>query len=202
MPHSDTDWDRVHRSNYERAAFWDINWISTARHLYECAKTLEPEVAAVWESYRAKSHDMSLPLKPDHYQGVYFMLLAFAVENLLKAAAVTQRSHEYRDAFRATKKFPKELQKHDLIKLAQLVELQFDEREEDLLRRLTRSAVWFGRYPAPLDYSAMSGTEKFLDDNEYAVSWFGGKDVERLNTFITSLPTRLNLSKGYWEGAA
>ena len=53
MNASNIDWDRVHRSNFEAAAFRDINWISKARGLYESARKLEPEVVRLWESYLA-----------------------------------------------------------------------------------------------------------------------------------------------------
>lgn len=196
------DWDRVHRSNYESAAFWDIKWIDKARNLYECAKKLEPEVLRVWESYRAKSRSEDARLLPDHFQGAFFMLMAYAIENLLKAAAVASHSQRYKADFRAKKKFPRELRSHDLVKLAQFLDLKFSQDEEDLLRRLTRSAVWYGRYPAPLEYTAMAGAETFSDGNEYSVSWFGGDDIERLNAFVLSLPARLGLSESYWESTS
>ena len=89
-----------------------------------------------------------------------------------------------------------------MIKLAKLVELSYSDREDDLLRRLTRSAIWFGRYPVPLSYSDMSGREPFADGNEYTVSWFGESDVERLNAFIVGLPARLKLDERHWASAA
>jgi hypothetical protein len=196
----DVRWDAVHRSNFERSAFWDVNWISKARDLFESAKKLEPEVVRVWESYRARAKSFASPLVPDHYQGTYFMLLAFAVENLLKASAVNRNGMEYRDAFRSTLKFPEDLRSHDLVRLAGLVDLSYTPDEEELLRRLTRGATWFGRYPAPLHYAEMSGNKRFSDGNEHSLSWFGGDDVSRLNEFISSLPARLALPQVYWDG--
>ena len=85
------------------------------------------------------------------------MLISFAVENLLKAAAVTRKGIEYMDRFQSTGKFPAELKQHDLVKLAKLLDLEVNQDEEDLLRRLTRAATWFGRYPAPVNYSKQLG---------------------------------------------
>jgi hypothetical protein len=202
MNDTEVDWDYVHRCNFEMAAFWDINWIANARNLFESAKRLEPEVVRIWDAYREKIKNAAAPLPIDCFQGPYFMLLAFATENLLKAAAVSHKRSQYKNEFRHSKKFPKELMKHDLIKLAQLVGLPYSDKEEDLLRRLTRSAIWFGRYPAPLDYADMSGQKTFDDGNEYTVSWFGEGDVERLNTFILGLPGRLKLDERHWASAA
>jgi len=201
MADDDVDWDYVHRSNFEQAAFWDVNWIRKAKDLFESAKKLEPELIRVWESYRARAKDFKTPLAPDYYQGTYFMLLAFAVENLLKATAVARNSIKYREEFRKTLRFPEELKSHDLLKLSELAQLSFNTKEEELLRRLTRSAVWFGRYPAPLHYTKMSGSEQFHDGNEYSLSWFGETDVSRLRAFISSLPSRLNIPEKYWDSA-
>ena len=196
------DWDYVHRSNFENAAFSELQWIRKAKSLYEAAKKLEAEVVSIWENRQAHAKDVSVRLTADHYQGPYFMLIAFAVENLLKAAAVASSREKYRSQFRRSKRFPKELKKHDLVKLAELVALSFNAEDEDLLRRLTRSAVWYGRYPIPLNYAKMSGDEQFTDGNEYLVSWFGEDDIHRLNKFVLNLPKRLGLVQRYWSSAS
>jgi hypothetical protein len=199
MPDAEIDLDEVYRSNFERAAFWDIQWIAKARSLYESARKLEPEVVGIWENLRAKHRGEEVSLIPDYYQGAYFMLIAFATENLLKAAAVARNSTRYKRDFRDNKKFPNELQEHDLVKLAKLVDLDFSVSEEDLLRRLKRSAIWYGRYPAPLKYPEMAGKEKYSNGNEYSVNFFGGDDIVRLNEFVLGLPSRLGLNEHYWK---
>jgi hypothetical protein len=159
-------------------------------------------VVRVWESYREKAKNTGAAHLPDHFQGPYFLLLAFATENLLKAAAIARNGSQWKGDFLKSNKFPRELQNHDLVELATLIGLSYSVEEEDLLRRLTRSAIWFGRYPAPLNYAKMSGKTKFSDGNEYMVSWFGGSDIERPNAFILGLPTRLGFNEGCWENAA
>lgn len=202
MSDPNVDWDYVHRCNFEMAAFSADNWIAKAQDLFETAKQLEPVVVRVWDSYREKAKNMGAPLLLDHYQGPYFMLLAFATENLLKAAAVSRKCLQYKAEFLNSKKFPGELKSHDLVELATLVALSYSIEEEELLRRLTRSAIWFGRYPAPLKYAEMSGKVEFSDGNEYSVSWFGGNDIARLNTFIRGLPSRLGFNEWSRENAA
>ena len=201
MISSNVDWDAVYKSNFESAAFWDVHWITKARDLYESARKLEPAMEIVWDSYRARARTLAGPLEPDHYNGPYFMLVSYAVENLLKAAAVSRNGFRYKENFRSNGKFPPELMKHDLVKLAGSVNLIVTQEEEDLLRRLTRSATWFGRYPTPLKYVEMSGVEKFNDGKEYQVSWFGREDVNKLRDFINGLPARLGLSEGDWKSA-
>lgn len=201
MASPEVDWDLVDRTNYESAVFLPAPWIKKARDLYESARKLEPAMERVWNSYRARAQNPKSALEPDHYTGPYFMLVSFAVENLLKAAAVTRKGIQYKDSFRLNRKFPPELMKHNLVKLAKLLDLEVNREEEDLLRRLTRAATWFGRYPAPLNYSEMSGIEQFRDGKEYRVSWFGGEDINKLMTFITGLPARLELSEVAWKNA-
>lgn len=199
MTSPDADWDLVYRSSYESAVFLPAPWIERARDLYESARKLEPAMEGVWKGYRAKARNPQWALEPDHYTGPYFMLVSFAVENLLKAAAMSRKGAEYRDCFRLDGKFPSKLKGHDLVKLSKFLCLEVNREEDDLLHRLTRAAIWFGRYPAPVNYSEMSGIKKFSDGKEYRVSWFGGKDVVKLTAFIDSLPARLGLPEVYWK---
>lgn len=201
MASPDVEWDLVYRLAYESAVFLPVPWIKRASDLYESARKLEPAMEKVWKSYRARAQNPKGALEPDHYTGPYFMLVSFAVENLLKAAAVTRNGIQYKDSFRLNYKFPSELKKHDLVELAKLLHLEVNREEEDVLHRLTRAAVWFGRYPAPVNYSEMSGIEEFSDGEEYLVSWFGGEDVNKLRTFINGLPARLELPEIYLKNA-
>ena len=205
--HNEVDWTHVHRSNFESAVFGATKWVQKAIDLFESAKRLEPEIIQVWEGWRALSQGESVSPAPDYFQGTYFMLMSFSVENFLKAALVQKNSAQYERAFHdclaeskpSRKCFPPELKTHDLFDLAVKAELSLFDGEEDFLRRLSRCAEWAGRYPSPLRYEAMSGAEIFSDGDEYSVSWFGGNDVERLNNFIKTLPARLGLHTRHWE---
>ena len=157
------EWDSVNKRNYESKAFWDIHWLRSAHSLLSSSKELELKVIEFWKSYKAHKKDGNLPLKPDHYQGPYFMLLAFAVENLFKAAIVREKSWEFKQDFRNKSKFPNELNNHDLVELAKQVHFNYSLEEEDLLRRLTRHAKWAGRYPVPLYYKKSARGEEFDD---------------------------------------
>ena len=181
------EWDEVYKQNYESKAFWNIHWLNSARCLLASAMELEPKIVELWENLRAHSKDKSVLLKADHFQGPYFMLVAFALENLFKAVLVRENSWEYKQQFRETRQFPNELKGHDLVELARKANYQFDLEDEDLLRRLTRHAFWAGRYPVPLDYKRSAVAEEFSDGKEHHVSWFGGSDVDRLKTLISKV---------------
>lgn len=201
------DWNVVHRSNFESAAFSSAKWIQKGIDLFESAKLLEPSIQELWGYWRSKSEGRPAAHVPDHFLGTYFMLMSFCVENFLKAALIQAGSSQYKRDFKSCvesgvksgKCFPSELKTHDLFDLSVKAELSLQEGEEDLLRRLSRCAEWAGRYPSPLRYDEMSGTETFSDGADYSLRWFGGRDVEKLNNFIPSLPSRLGLHTRHWE---
>jgi len=187
------DWDPVYKSNYENTAFSPWPWINSARCLLASAKVLEPKVLELWENMKNQ------PFKrlPVNYTGPYFMLIAFAVENYFKAAIVKKKYLDFKKEFRENKKqkFPKDLNSHKLINLAKKAGFILSKGEEGLLRRLTRHAIWAGRYPIPTDYSKSTISELFSDGTEHAVSYYGGDDVERLNILLKDIEERLEFWK-------
>jgi hypothetical protein len=204
------DWSVVHRSNFASAAFSSAKWIQKGIDLFESAKLLEPRIQELWGYWRSKSEGRPAAHVPNHFLGTYFMLMSFCVENFLKAALVQAESSRYKREFKlcvergmkSKKCFPSELKTHDLFDLSIKAKLDLQEGEEDLLRRLSRCAEWAGRYPSPLRYEDMFGTETFSDGADYSLSWFGERDVEKLNSFIPSLPQRLDLHTSHWEQKA
>lgn len=202
------DWNVVHRSNFESAAFSSAKWIQKGIDLFESAKLLEPRIRELWSYWQSKSEGKPVAHVPDYFLGTYFMLMSFCVENFLKAALIQVEGAQYRREFksclesgrRSAKCFPSALKTHDLFDLSVKAELSLQAGEEDLLRRLSRCAEWAGRYPSPLRYEEMSGAEKFSDGEDYSLSWFGEGDLEKLNNFIPSLPQRLGLYTRHWEG--
>ncbi len=178
------EWDEVYKQNYESKAFWNIHWLNSAQCLLASAQELEPKISELWENYRAHSKDRNVHLKVDHFQGPYFILVAFALENFFKAILVFEKSLRYKREFRGKCQFPEELKGHDLVALARKADYRFGLEEEDLLRRLTRHAVWAGRYPVPIHYKKSAVAEEFSDRKEHHVSYFGGNDLERLKELV------------------
>jgi len=176
------DWDSVYKSNYENTAFSYTSWIKKAKDLIHSADLFESEINKVWES-RSKHHNFL----PDYYTGTYFMLKSYAIENIFKAEIILRKKRELVREFQAKAKFPENLKSHKLIDLAEQANFSFTKEQEDLLKRLTRSALWYGRYPIPLKYTETKGAEIFEDGKEYSVSWFGSDDVKRINKLIDDL---------------
>jgi hypothetical protein len=120
-------------------------WFQTGEHLLEAAEMVSPKVDAFWEKVRGGAG------WDDQYVAIYFMLAAFGLENLLKAQIVRKRRAEIGAAVAARTRLPQVMLTHDLHQLA--VEAGFPGRaaaNERLLRSLTRSSEWYGRYPLPV----------------------------------------------------
>ena len=115
-------------------------WIIKAEELLEVAAFLEPEIMKMWEKMREGES-----LK-EHYITTYFMLSSYALENLLKALYIKKNHRKIEGELKENCELPKSIKGHDLWELAK--ELDVVQRgwgEETLLKKLSRSAVWFGR---------------------------------------------------------
>jgi len=204
-PEIDVEWDKVHQSNFESAAFNHTSWISKAIDLLVTAKKLESDLLDVWERVEKCLKDPSIPTPANYVQESYFMVMSFAVENLFKAKLVLKNGTQYKERFREImgsdmplekklpRVFPNSLKTHDLFKLSQQVKLVLNPGEEDLLRRMSHNATWAGRYPAPLNHKDFPGLVRFSNGKIFTVAWFGCDDVKTINAFINSLPERLGL---------
>lgn len=202
---SDVDWDQVHQQNFASDAFTTTKWIDKAIDLLKTAKKLEPEIISTWDMVEKSFKDDNVSIPANYCQQPYFMIISFAVENILKAKYIQSHRRQCREKFISvmnsdlplSKKlkeiFPKDLKSHDLYKLAGLVGLNLNNNEEDLLRRLTHNATWAGRYPVPLNHKDMAGIVRFSDGNMHGLKWFGSTDLQVINDFINSLPERLDL---------
>lgn len=120
-------------------------WKRSAGALIEAAALLEPSVEKFWEDVKTGAG------WNDEGVAIYFMLCSFALENLLKARLVKQQQSEIKNAFTSGSGLPQMLKDHNLYRLTCKAGLNaLASEEEALLHRLTRSAVWYGRYPVPV----------------------------------------------------
>ena len=135
----------LYSAELERMVLDPKAWRRSARNLIGAASGLDGRIDEFWKEARAgRSWD-------DGYVAVYFMLGAFALENLLKGRIVQKKRRELASSIRSTSRLPKVLRDHDLYRLACAAGLEALAAEEEiLLHRLTRRAVWYGRYPVPL----------------------------------------------------
>ena len=186
---SSKQWEDLRKTFYKRELLSACQWINRGDVLLECAKMLEAEVKELWTSWRRHLKDEKISITGGKYTGVYFMLISYAVENFLKAFIVRVKKNELESVLNSADnpKFPKILKSHNLVKLAREACFPIrDQLQEDLLRRLARSAVWYGRYPVATNFHR-ANKERFLDGKEYDTSLFREIDVEEVNILIEQI---------------
>jgi hypothetical protein len=123
----------------------------------------------------------------------YFMLLAFALEDLLKAALIRRDLEQLRDRVASTGKLPRKLSTHDLFALMTELGVEpSDWFEEILVRRLIRAATWFGRYPIPVTFREYN-TVRYSDGKEYSLPHAASDDFTNIPRLIDRIRTTLKV---------
>ncbi len=119
---------------------------------------------------------------------VFWMLCGMSLELQYKAIIVA--------------KGERAVHSHDLVKLAKLVGLHVDKKTETVLKILTESIIWYGRYPVPKTQEPMENLHDLLDDFFYDDAPPGKFKIRKRNVSLSwNLFNRLWLdgSKIYWE---
>lgn len=124
-------------------------WIRRAGDLLEAAQPLEAEVGRTLVGWDWDGTDERESIT-NGVVGVYFMLVGFALENLLKAKLITLESGRVAAEVRRTRKFPTFLKSHNLAVLARRSSFPSRQRDDLAFEVLTRAVVWDGRYPLPM----------------------------------------------------
>jgi hypothetical protein len=175
------------RSIYIDRLLDDTNWLKHADALLDSANLIEPKVVAFWESWEKHKIDRTHEIISDKYVGIYLMLISFAIENFLKSVLVKNKRCEFQTMMGKNGRLPKELKTHKLVELAKALKfpiVQF--RKEDILRRLTRHAVWAGRYPVSQNSNTLV-MEKYSDDRKYLVTPFWKTDIAQIKELIKKI---------------
>jgi len=180
----------VHEKQYqERLLHWQF-WLDKADELVTAARLLEPEIKRYWENAAAKQIGKSKKKKSGitRYpllQDIHFMLIAYAIENYLKAAILRTDSDKLANEIKVGKKsVPEQITTHDLYKLAKDVGLKPNADEEELLIRLYQSSTWRGRYPVPANREGLRSIQKTADGKPHFTAYLSLRDVSRINDLL------------------
>jgi len=182
----------------ERLLNWML-WIDKAEELLAGAKALEPLVRSLWDAMKADfkegryNEGGEAPHQPpQNLQGVYFMLVAYALENLFKALIIREHRDYIEDQVLRTRgKLPKIVNNHDLIRLAKEAHFTIDVPDEDVLTRLRWNSLWAGRYPLPVDCGGLKNVEVYSDGKGFLVACFYPNDIDRLNALVQRVKTHV-----------
>jgi hypothetical protein len=160
-------------------------WVRKAEELLAAAHLLETEIQAQWAEIEIEGGQIIRASGRTNVQGPYFVLIAYAIENLFKATLVHRNRESLRN--RLLLSLPRYVSEHDLIKLARRVAFSISVPDEDLLTRLTRNSVWAGRYPVPTGPNGSRALEQYSDGRVYLTAFFAPKDVDRLHDLLNRI---------------
>lgn len=121
-------------------------WRSVAVLLRRSAEILRERVEAATAEIRADGAAAQQPPLEAGLWSIQLMLMGFALENLIKATIIAREPH-------LVQAHHLERLGHDLPRLFQRGQVAVSDRERELLQRLTKFAVWSGRYPVPIEFS-------------------------------------------------
>jgi hypothetical protein len=177
----------------ERLSDWKL-WENKANELLEAANLLEPHVREYWNIVTTDFNEgrYSDPLKtprtpPSNPQSAYFILVTYAFENLLKAIIIRHCQNELRN--RLLRKLPDVFKTHNLRALFKEANIPVTDSEEDLLHRLYLQSTWAGRYPVPVEASALKNMETYSDGKSYLTACFYAGDADHLTDLLKRVKT-------------
>lgn len=161
-------------------------WIGKAEELLVAARILEAYVVRYWSKVRVgKDGRLTRLPRGKHVQGPYSLLIAYAIEDYLKALLVYKNQGRFRN--RLLSDIPSYIKTHDLLQLGRDVGMTFTIIEEDLLVRLSRNSLWAARYPVPTGPTGVAAVRQFSDGKTYLTAYFGPEDVDRIHRFLDRL---------------
>ena len=175
----------------EKALDWEL-WVEKANELIEVASLIKPHI-----DEKAWNENQERTLFKEHYITIYFMLMSYALENLLKALKIKNNSQlEGKLKQKQTIKLPKEFLTHDIYSLAKdsglVSENDYPDLTEALLKRMCISATWFSRYPTPVKATDMNSSF-YLENADYygMLRTYGSEDVSEIDKIIRSVYAKL-----------
>lgn len=145
--------------------------VANPEEWFALALQLRKVAQAMGEHFRKWLNEFGENLPPrmtlKEIDAVYLMLMAFAVEDLVKGAYV-KKHHDglYAQAVK-TEQLPKKLSTHYPNDLLEELDVSLDSPGAELLQRLAVNGLWWGRYPTPTSAEEfVRWTEDLEDEND------------------------------------
>jgi len=164
------------------------SWVRCAEELETAAGVLESEVRKYWDGVRLEEGQVVIQTPSrKNVQGQHLMLVAYAMENYFKALFIHRNKESLRH--KLISDLPTEISTHNLIKLARVMDIPFEQGEEELLCRLSRYSVWAARYPTPVGPDLFSAVKELSDGRTYLMAYSAPTDLDRIQAFLSRLRT-------------
>jgi hypothetical protein len=181
---SDGENDERFRERLLDATAWD----ETAVQLLNAAELLEPKVREFWAHPDPCSWSNSWRGWADEFVAIYFMLVAYAIENLLKGRIIRANSKALRSEVEVHLRMPDTLKTHDLCALAkQAGKAGLASGYADILKRLSRSATWYGRYPVPIRPQGLEPFTQTSEGEHISLTHYSSSDLHEIRRVVTEL---------------
>ena len=160
-------------------------WIEKADELISAANLLEAEALKYWSEIKVENtRIVSIPNRKN-VQVAYLLLIAYALENFLKALLIHQNQKTLKG--RLLQKLPSYLLSHDLIELSSKARFNINVSEEELFCRLSRFSIWKARYPVPLYSDALANMKILSDEKAHFTDYYKPQDINLIHNIIDRL---------------
>ncbi|MBI1882070.1 MAG: hypothetical protein HYR94_28175 [Chloroflexi bacterium] len=104
----------------------------------------------------------------------YFLLMGYAIENLLKGILMIQHPEYFKPNAKIT-----DIRSHNLVNLCKRCKISLRQEEADLLNKLTRHIEWQGKYPIPLESDKMFPIKESNSTWEIRGEAFDGRQTQQ-----------------------
>jgi len=166
-------------------------WFFIVENLRAAAEALEPRFAEYWrverERERIREEQGKLLVfknnNPDP-SGIYFMLIAYAIENLCKGLLIKRNRARVWDSAAKAGKLLGDVLGHDVLALLKKIKFPLRPEDEELAFRLERSAVWSARYPVPRKADDKTVKIKIPSGEEVVPTWHREDDLNIVKEFF------------------
>ena len=165
-------------TEYRDAVYDPDTWRRLARELVDAAESMEGKLDDFWEGVRRREWN-------DAQVAVYFMLCAYALENLIKAKLV-EKEISTSGVPSGVRNLPKNLKGHDLVELTiRCGRKPLAEEYASILKRLSRSSVWYGRYPVPVSADSMNAIDLSPSGEPVSLTAYSSNDRHEIKKLFS-----------------
>ncbi len=176
---------QTYEKKLKNCALNQKTWINSGERLLKSAELMLEQYHDFWNNLKNNNKF------DDSKISTLYMLYAYAIENFLKALLILidKTFSEHKD----WKKLPNTLQSHNLYKLCKKAGLKELASEfESILKRLSRSTEWYGRYPTPIyakDFENVRCSENEI--KVISLSQYASNDLHEINYIISEIRNKI-----------
>ncbi len=171
--------DQYWLSIFQNKVMKPQSWVDVALTLVNSMKFLRAPAIAFFKSAMYTEVGSKLAVE-QRVHGVYMMLAAYALENVLKAIIVGKNAADFGATVHA---IPGAIKTHDLKALAKSADVKVTDAGTELLARLAHYAVWAARYPAPIGVAALK-PQTIPGNATNTLSFLRGSDIRAIDEIL------------------